>query len=76
MWVPMKFDFPFWWLIKLFFEQQLDKVPQNMVIYEWGEDQLFSKAERLRQIIDLWDAAEKHIYMDKCVIQPIFLGSH
>ena len=53
MQVPMKFDFPFWRLTKLLFKQQLDKVPQNMVTDEWGEDQLFSKAKRLRQIIDL-----------------------
>ena len=40
----------------------MDKVAQNMVIYEWREDQLFSEAERLKQIIDLWDTADKKQY--------------
>ena len=48
--------------LQLLLKQQLDKVAQNMVIYEWGEDQLFSEAESLRQIIDLWDKADKTQY--------------
>ena len=58
----MKFDFPFLWLVKLLLKQQLDKDAQNMVIYERREDQLFSEAERLKQIIDLWDTADKKQY--------------
>ena len=52
MWVPLKFDFPFWWLIKLLLKEQLHD-------FEWGPDQLFLEGERLRQIICLWDTANK-----------------
>ena len=52
MWVPLKFDFPFWWLIKLLLKEQLHD-------FEWGPDQLFLEGERLRQIIRLWDTANK-----------------
>ena len=132
MWVPLKFDFPFWWLIKSLLKEQLHD-------FEWGPDQLFLEGERLRQIICLWDTAnktqcsvitklkwpiiifviwalslfsymylilihhwqlreeichysiksmftikhmsrilfaEKHIYIYKCILQPIFLGSY
>ena len=76
MQLPMKLDFPFWWSIKLLLKQQLDKVMQNMVIYEWGTDQLFSEAERLRQIIDLWDTADKTQYfvITKCKSIIFFLS--
>ena len=47
-------------IITLLLKKQLDKVAQNMVIYELGEDQLFSEAERLREIIDLWDKLTKN----------------
>ena len=38
--------------MNLLLKQQLDVVEENMVICEGGADQLFSEAERLRQIID------------------------
>ena len=74
MQVPIKFDFPFWWLIKLLLKQQLDDVEENMVICEWGADQIFSEAERLRQIIDLWDTADKTIFCNNQVKVEYFLS--
>ena len=51
----------------------LDDFEQNVVISEWGADQLFSEAERLKQIIDLCDTADKTQYFAITELKSVIL---
>ena len=75
MQLPREFDFPFWWLVKLLFKTTVRQGCEKYgdTVYEWWEDQLFSEAERLRQVIDLWDTADKTQYFVKTKCKPVII---